>query len=208
MPFRKRNVRRVRRRFKPRSAGVKALHMVRKMKKNLSVEKKLHTIAITGTIPTTGLVFNLADVAQGDTLNLRDGNQMKVIYVGGRIQFTQNASATQTFVRYIVFRDLQQVASTIPPAASILQSLNTNSFLNQDNLGRFRILVDKTITLSSAGSTLRYVRVNLPMSSSVRYNGTAATDLQKNGLYIMVIASEATNLPSLTASMRIRFVDN
>ncbi len=208
MPFRKRNVRRVRRRFKPRSSGAKALHMVRKLKSVLAVEKKNHTLTVSGTIPTTGTIDHLTAIAQGDTNQLRDGNQLKVIYLGGRIRLLINASQTRTFVRVMLVQDRQQIADATPAVGDILQSVSPTSFLNSNTLGRFKVLYDKVRHMSDNGNQLIYLKVDIPMNSKIRYNGTGVGDIQKNGIFLILIADNATDLPSINSSWRVRFTDN
>ncbi len=208
MPFRKRNVRRVRRRFRRQAPGLRALHMVRKLKSVLAIEKKAHTLTVAGAIDDAGSIFQLTNIAQGDTNQLRDGNQIKVLYVGGRIQWTQNDTARITFVRTMIVQDRQQIADAAPAVGTVLQSASVNAYLNTNTLGRFKVLYDKVHTLSDTGTEAVFLRVNLPMNSKVRYNGTALTDIQKNGIFLLLISTQPINTPSVASSLRVRFTDN
>ncbi len=207
MPFR-RNVRKVfrRRRFKPRSSGAKALHMVRKLTQ--AVEKKAHTLSVNGTIPTTGTIDHLTAIAQGDTNQLRDGNQLHCIYVGGRLQMAQASAASRTFVRVMLVQDRQQIADATPAVTSVLQASTVQAFLNTNSVGRYKVLYDKVISLSDSGVTNVFRKINISMNSNIRYNGTGVGDIQKNGIFLILIGNEGTNLPSITSSWRVRFTDS
>lgn len=164
--------------------------------------------AQTDTPANTGLITHITGMAQGDTDSSRSGNS---IYVRGlllRYTSTINASATNTFVRVMVVRDNQQVGDNVPTVANVLDSLTVISPLNNETVGRFSVIYDKVHTLQVANNTAGYVKQYFKMNSHVRYNGAGASDIQKNGLYVLTLSSEATNTPSVAWQTRLFYRDN
>lgn len=185
-----------------------ALQTANYVKDMINVEKKFVDTATSTSISTTGQVVHLSDVAQGAGQSARDGNSIKVTYLGLNIGLTINASATASLVRILVVRDNQQVGDTSPTMANVLAAEDTTAFLNGSTLGRFSILYDKVFTLNSTGVANRMVHIKLPMKHHVRYNGTASTDIQKGGLYYMAVSNEATNTVAHYMNARLRYIDN
>lgn len=179
------------------------------VKSLLNVEKKIHEVSSTTSPSSTGYVTALTDIGQGDTINLRDGNSIKLTYMGLRATLTANASAPITYVRCIVFRDNQQEPDTVPAIGSLLESASVNSFLAQASLGRFSVLMDKVYSLNNNGPTqTRYIESNFKLNNHVRYNGSSSVDIQKGGYYILWLSNLATLTPGLSWNTRVRFIDN
>ncbi len=181
----------------------------------LNVEKKNFDTELTnGTLPgTTGAIQQLTNIPIGDTVGARDGNQCKLISVYIRGNVRQNASATQTVCRFMLVLD-KQTNGAIYTLAQLLNNVtaddNVVSPLNLDNMYRFIVLWDKVITLSDTGSTVKFFKFYKKLDLKLRFDAAAGTiaDLTTNSLSIVRIGDEATNLPTVTYSVRLRFVDN
>jgi len=147
-------------------------------------------------------------VGQGDTNATRTGNSIfsRMIFAQG--VFTLNASADEDTVRVIVFSDKQQIGDTTPGVTDVLTSANINSPLNVLTLGRFQILKDFKRTFTSAGVNRGTYKFAIPMRHHVRYNGTASSDVQKGGLFVLLIGSQPTNTLNHSAEWRLTFYDN
>ncbi len=215
MPYKRRFRRRRRRKAwydRKYSAGQlasKAWSGVKYLKKIVNVEKKIHDTSIAEAVSSTGAIHSLHDVAQGDTINTRDGNSLKGLYLGFRMGCTQNLTATQSLIRVMVVADKQQIGDAEPSVGNILQSAVVTSYLNEDTLGRFSVLYDKVFTMAENSDSLqKYAEWNHNFEHRIRYNGAAATDIQKNGLFMLLLSDEATNTPTVAITVRLRFVDN
>lgn len=192
------------------SAGVKALKMVKTIKKKLATELKL--IDGSGTLSTSGSVALWSTCAQGDGLADREGNQVKSSYLDWRGFITSPASEPCT-VRCLVVQDKQQIADTAPSITDVLDStgFTVNNNYNELNVGRFKILRDKTYTINpgSAGVVQRkFVRFHIKNSSIIRFNGSATTDIQKNGIYFMWAWSVPSGACTMEYTHRFAFYDN
>lgn len=191
------------------STASKALSVAYAVKRLVNVEKKKHTIQYSTTPSTSGSLQAASQIAQGDSEIQRDGNSVKATLFSLNYTLTQHASATATFARVMMIRDNQQIADTTPAVIDVLQSpSDINSFLNPSTVGRFTIFYDQIHALSSNGNHTVSKRVNIPMQSHIRFNGSASTDVQKGGLYILQLSSEATNAPTLNGTLRVAYVDN
>ena len=184
----------------------KAYRGMKYLKSVVNVEKKIQDTSISTSPTSSGYVTPLTQILQGDGINNRDGNSVKVTYLGLRGNFTANDAHTLT--RMIVFRDNQQIGDTTPSVSDVLQSADPNSFLNQNTLGRFKVLLDRRYQNTDAGNNKGIAfKHDLSLQHHVRYNGAAATDVQKGGLYILLVSDDAVG-PNIAIECRVRFVDN
>ncbi len=105
--------------------------------------------------------------------------------------------------------DNQQVADTAPTALQIFGSATPTLFshLNPESHGRFTIISDRTVYQSTV-KLRQPLKIIKRLSRHVRFNGAAATDLQKNGLFLVIYSNEATNTPSVQFQSFFRYVDN
>lgn len=174
------------------------------------VNAELHSADFTNTgvsIPNTGSIVEFTTIAQGDNYNNRQGNSILAKYLFGRLEFVKHGSSNYTFIRVIYFVDTQQISDTSPAVTDVLASASTISPLNQFQKGRFSILKDMTVRLDTNVIT-HTEKVSLKLPFHIKYNGTSGGDLQKNGVYMLVIGSEPTNTPLYSYNMRISFYDN
>ncbi len=194
----------------------KALWLGRKALKMLNVEYKFHDVQLTGSaISTTATILQLTNISQGDTGQTRDGLQLKVASILLRIRASVNESATKSSLRCILVHDKQTNGAIYTTAAILRDVTITDAIVSPyelDNKFRFRILYDKVVNLvpsnDSAIQMIDYYKRDVEMR--IRYSGNAGdiTDIPSSSLSLLLISTEATNTPSVTAFVRIRFVDN
>lgn len=182
------------------------------LKSIINVEiKKFDTLLTSTALTDAGFVQNMALIAQGDTAGLRDGNSIKTQWFTIQGHFEIHASAVNTSVRMIVFLDNQTVADTTPTVGTVLDG-DVVSFtyapLNSDTVGRFTKLYDKVIVLDVVKAPRRTFKVNLKLKKHLRFNGTAGTDIQKNGIFVLFVADEVTNDPTMEWFARLGYTDN
>lgn len=68
--------------------------------------------------------------------------------------------------------------------------------------------MDKSICQDNVSNKLKVLPVNLRFDHHIRYNGSASSDIQKGGIYMMVLSNEATNGSSFTYNLRLGYYDN
>lgn len=179
MPKRKRTFRRKRRAFR------------RKFKRRtMRVRPELKYIAqaIAATpVVLAGAVANISSLAQGVGQAQRVGNRVlnKYTYIKG---FFNNGDPAIQAVRMIVFKWKQAAA---PVVASILGFAGLNSPYAVETAPFFRILMDKTFTLSPAGLEGGLKRFSKRMSHRYisQYNGAAAVNIIDGSLWVLVIGT-------------------
>lgn len=104
--------------------------------------------------------------------------------------------------------DNQQIADTTPTWTSVFESVHPNTHLNNTTVGRFTIFKRVQFFLD-AEHQVRQIDWNVPMRHHVRYNGTAAADIQKGGLYLAEITDQDTeNFPVCSIHSCVMFHDN
>lgn len=168
---------------------------------------KLDT-AISTTVSSTGAITHVSAIGQGDGLTQRTGNSVLCSYVAYKVRYAKHASATSSVVRCMILRDNQQVADTAPAVGDILDTGNVVAFYSAINAGRFQILSDRVHVMDAGCGIGVYASESITLNKHIRFNGSATTDIQKGGLYILLISNEATNVADVGMTVRIGWHDN
>ena len=161
-------------------------------------------------ITNAGAIVDLTNIGQGDDENARHGNSIYVRSVNwkGYIARPVTGDAVQ-IVRLVVLMDTQQIGDTAPTLNNVLESITPYAHLNSATVGRFKILCNKLISLDTAKGLSQTFEINIPMRHHIRYNGTTGADIQKGGLYIGFLSTQAsTNYPVLYSECRMCYHDN
>lgn len=188
-----------------------ALSTALAVKKLLNVEVKFNDTSGTSIPNNTGGIATISAMTKGTNYNQREGNSIKNMSIQWRGTASINASATETFVRLMIFRD-NECQGAYPAVTDVLQSASVVSPLNHLNGKRFKILSDKVYSLSINGrenlSFKHFIKID---KSHCKYNDANAgdvTDQREGALMYLIISNEATNKPSCQLYFRQRFVDN
>lgn len=191
------------------SAALKGVNYIRGLVN--SEMFKYDQSATSGTISNTGAIINLVGLAQGDSEDQRTGNSIYVRHINASGMLAINASGVATSVRVMLVIDKQQLGDTTPSVADILEDTGTAvapySKLNALTVGRFSVLSSRVYMLNADRPSVSWF-VKRSMRHHVRYNGPANTDIQRGGLYLVVISNEGTNTPSWTRNIRTSYHDN
>lgn len=158
-------------------------------------------------ISTTGVITHLTDIEVGDDVGKRTGNSILLRSFLRRIRFTKHASATTTFIRMMIVQDKQQVGDTTPAISDILEYVDVDSPMKLGSAGRFKVMLNRMIALDSNKPTY-HRETYRKLYSHIRYNGNAAADIQKNGIYLVLISDQATNTPLTDWYVRLGYHDN
>lgn len=162
-------------------------------------------------IPNTGFVTNVVALSQGDGSNNRTGNSILLRNLAYRYKLDINSSvSSNTTILFMLIKDTQTEADGLPAVTTVLQSSTTWSLMNLLTAGRFKIIKRRnyTLTPASGGRPSIEIKGYHKIYDHVRYNGTTANDIQKNGYYMLWLSSETTNQPTIVGSMRIGYHDN
>lgn len=202
---------------------------IKKINRKIQI-RYLDTVHNSTANSTTGSFQLLNGMVQGDTDITRTGNELDAtsIQCRGYCYLDSNvAGAVNTVrtVRLLVFWD-QQPNGSAPVVGDILATTTItnliNSPYNRDNQKRFKILIDKRITLNpstlltdsgSGNYVLTPTRVSFrfkrKLARTVKYDGNAGTiaDLTTNSLYSFICCDDqVTNNEFPLFQMGYRFI--
>lgn len=178
--------------------------------KGLVNSEMLHIInSSAANVSNTGTIASLTNIGQGDGITSRTGNSILVRNLLIRLTLEQHATATKTFYRIMLVVDTQQIGDTAPGVTDVLESASTLSSLDTNEPGRFVVLKNWFTCTDSAGGTtqaLEWYTDNLMLHT--KYNGTSSSDIQRNGIYLLLLSDQATNTPSINYNVKIGYHDN
>jgi hypothetical protein len=180
----------------------------------VNAEVKHVDVSSSSTVSTTPVLTFLSGIAQGDTNTSRDGNSVKCVGLHGDVTLIQNASATTSRVRTLIFVDTRS-QGVVPTASDVLDTNAMSGLANIDTEpNRFIILLDRFDSMVLASES-RVVHWRYDLTSDVKnmhflFSGSGATIASAKGpvVYMLQYSSEATNTPTYAIDSRCFFLDN
>lgn len=169
-----------------------------------------------------GGIYPLCEVAQGSTIAQRVGLRIRPVDFVLRFQTSADGDAmiaTSQEIRILIFQDLQQASDTKTAVDDVLESLNdrcvtlTPAF-DKDVPGKVRVYHDRVYSwgFNTTSTQLDELHIDGKNLLPIIYNGANGTDIQKNGLYLLVVSSCVTSPtpatywpPGLNLSWRLTF---
>lgn len=178
-------------------------------------------------LASSGAIVSIVNIPSGAGDDDRIGNTINItgIIVNGIIvrstDFT-NGAANNSYIRFCVVQDTQQVADTAPTAASMfLDPAEPWNLVAPAQSSRFRVLWasqlfdlariipdSDLIPLSAIIPTMSPV-FSFQWSGNVKvdYNGSAGTDVEKNGLYFVALTNNTVSTGDIEAKARVIYTD-
>jgi len=169
---------------------------------------------------TAGNINLLCTVPQDATETGRVGRKINVKTINIRAYFTLDSQGTNpptgAIVRWMIVLDKQTNGATFA-MSDLLSQVVPNGFRNLDNVDRFVVLKDKSITLncmtmngttSSAINYSRQVRFTKKCNIPIEYSGTTGVigQVRSNNIYFVYISSDIAS--NAIWKGRIRYTDN
>lgn len=162
----------------------------------------------TSVTAASGYIIHLSAIAQGDNTNNRHGNSIFLRYINIKGNVRIGSAEPYTRVRVALVIDNQQIGDTSPALTDCYQTASPDSFLNTSTVGRFKVLLSRVFNLSP-DKPIASMDINKVVRHHVRFNGTAATDIQKGGVYLLAMSDQYTGTaPSFDANYRLSYYDN
>lgn len=193
----------------------KAYQMAKTALSLINTETKYLDTAASATPALAGTVVQCSLISQGDGARARTGDSLKVVSIMVRINWSINASATSTNIRWMLVLDTQPnkaVFSTDDLLQNLSAGLNIITPLEFNQGGRYNVMASgrQNITNTGGGNQSKFVNKFMKKSIHIRYaaNNGDITDLQKNNICLVLLSSEATNFPLIYYHVRLRFIDN
>ena len=186
----------------------KALATALMVKKLVNVERKYHSPSLNTTISSTGNVSgNLLNIPQGDGSGNRDGQSIRITSFQMKGTVKMNASATSSVVRLMLVADLRSENST-PNITDILETASPSSLISHIAAGQFLVLKDWRFALNDNGNQTKVINYYQKMDKVLKYAGGTTGAPENYNLVLVKVSDEATNVPTLDAHFRFRYIDN
>ncbi len=206
MPFRKSFRSRSRR---PRRRRRRKMRRTRRPRLDQEVKHASNTVSVA--VSTTPFIRYLNVTAQGTDVSSRIGIQQLNVSLAFRWTYvTTVGGAAAPVLRLMIVHD--KSPNGVPMVlGSILQdpTVPLTSFINMDNANRFRVLVNRRLTLGPADPAKQgsfFKKLNI----KTRYSGPGGSEasLRTGAIVLLIVGVEttaATN-PFLDFSSRVRFL--
>lgn len=173
----------------------------------------------TYALNTTGSITLLATIPQGASVNQRIGKKVMLKSIQFRGFATADSTTTVSVGAFMIVYDKRPTGS-LPAITDVLDSVAFQSFNNDANSGRFRILARKEIALNGNNTTAGqqtecsevvasfYMKVNRPTVFKAAGTGAIA-DIEEGALYLITLGNIAAGTAdaNLIGGFRTRFVD-
>lgn len=179
----------------------------------INIEFKQQYGNIGASANTTGTLALLNGMQLGTDVDDRVGRSIRIKSVQLNLINTQNASASNSIVRYLLVIDKQPSGAT-PNFSDILATAGNlwSSMRNLNNRKRFVILKDQFITMNSGtNNEIGVFEYYKKLDMHTIYNNTSTgtiTDIESNALYLCLISNEPTNSVAVTGCYRVRYLDD
>jgi len=167
----------------------------------------------TITLASKANTYLLNAVPIGDNVANRTGNSILVrsLYMRGFININPSVTVS-TRVSLALVQDLQQVSDSIPSELDMFTSNNPEAQLRvgatTNTAGRFKIMWRKNYLMIPGQKPTITLDKFWKLYTHCKYNGSSGSDVQKNGLYLVILTSESTNFPTVNITTRLGYHDN
>jgi len=159
---------------------------------------------------STGTIVFLNPCGQGLSYTSRIGNDISVRSLEVKLYLYQifTGTITQSLTRIIFFVDLQQRDSLSPVVTDLIFPSAPTALRNYPNRRRFKFLADIPIPLD-VYKPHKVMNFTLPVNLVSRYSSSLPNDINKNGIYMLVISDGGLVSASvLDYSIRCKFTDD
>lgn len=196
------------RRVKRKTAGTKALKMVRSLKRLVAPEKKFFDTDGSLSQLNAASIIDFSLVPQGDLVTNRTGNIINPLYIKFRATAVISSAAKESFLRVIFFRPINNQAVLIT-ASEILQApTKIDSPLEWVMSERARVISDQVYPLSTGGRGLLYINKTINLRGKhIKYFGSATGTPETSGIYVLFLSSESVNGVNIDYYNRLVYTD-
>lgn len=203
----------------------------RQMKARAPEEKFVDvSLSFINVASGSGAVGHLTIIAAGSDFNQRIGDTVRIHRITGHLRLATGAGSLgatlsgEEFVSSSIVVDGQQVGDTSPTASAVFADANPPSVLLNEAVShkRFKILstsplleaarvgpnsVIGVVTYAQAPTQSAVWYYDFPCAIRTSFNGTATTDIEKNGIYMVVRSSIAAASADLDGRCRLYYTD-
>lgn len=168
----------------------------------------------TNPANSTTRVVLLNGIARGDEISERNGREVVMRSVQLSCYMRAKAGATTPqIIRYVLFYD-RQTNATAPAVTDLLQADAVNAMRNLENRRRFKIFMDKKVSVDGPSSGTGshawefYRKLRHPVTFNSGDAGTVA-DITTGSLYLLITGTEAAGATDCQQYVRgrVRYTD-
>jgi len=194
------------------SAGVKALKLVKQIKRVSKPEIKFrdHKNSSIATYSTATVPMHVG-IGQGPTVNQRLGDSIKPLRLSGYLELNANDTASTSQLRVIFFRGKKE-NGFVPAWNDVFDSSSSDSIAYQYNWwnrSQYTILSDKMYSFSQANVIQRFVKISLRLSGTVKYERESNNVSEDGGIFMIVLggSNASEEYPDYEYSFRLTYTD-
>lgn len=189
---------------------------VKYLKRIVNVEHKLFELDKVKNPTSTGEIFFLNKIPQGDTDVTRDGSSVKLqhLKVIGNIQ---NSKGIDTSCRVIIYWDEANTITSVYGAADgffLSAVLPGYDFKNWNTRFKTSVLYDKTFELSVANSSAsvgsgvrKHLEIDLNIGKHTQFLD-ATGEISSGALKLLIVSNATTSGPVFSYNQRLTYTDN
>lgn len=210
--YRRRRTPWYRKKYSALQMASKALRATRYIK-GLVNSERMYSDTTLSLASNKSTCIPMMNIAQGDQVGQRTGNSILIrsIYYRGFLQINP-AVTLNTRISLVLVKDTLQIADTVPTVADIFTNNDPEAQLRvgqtTNTAGRFKIIWRKNYNLVPGQRPTITMDKFWKVYDHVRFNGPNANDIARNGYYLVILTSEATNFPIVNINSRIGYHDN
>jgi Satellite tobacco necrosis virus coat protein. len=188
-----------------KNLGVKTYRGLAALRKKINGELFAVDVAAAAALTSNvGVIGHLNPIAQGDGTSSRTGGNVLMTDLDLFI-YWYGTAVNGGAARLIVFCDKQQVLSTAPSVTTVLENATPYSHHKFINLARFSVLYDRVETLNTSDKIANIQKLKIKLQRQAIFGGSSSADIQRNGLYYLVICDVAT---AYQINSRLYYHDN
>jgi len=211
MPLRRKSYRKSyarRRRPTQSGAGVKALRMVKQLKRKTKPETKFKDYSFTIQDATdTGAVMQFhQSIPIGPDQGHRIGDSITPQRLSGRyvLQLDSESVSNGGSLRIVFVRGKQEDEHGIGPT-SILEYAILTSPLSWYNRSHYSVISDRTYSLGYGTNFQKVISFNYKLTGPLRYARNESTTVENGGIYMLMISDSDTI--SFKGNVRMTYTD-
>lgn len=192
----------------------KALTIAKRVASLINVEYKYYdTLWNSAGAGTGGNIAALCIPQQGDTDTTRNGDsiRMKNLTFNWTARHNNLGNPVQV-VRFAIIKSMLPNGAGNPAVLDVYDEANGLTLMNIEKSPNYSVLYSKTVCVSTEHNFVKlsdYIKLG-EKGTICKFDGNtgAATDVQKNLLFVMVFSDEVVNAAIHSFRGRVRYIDN
>lgn len=192
------------------STAQKALQVANGVRMLLNVEYKNNDIPETSlSVINSGTLISLNHLSQGDTKSTRTGDSVLNKSLVFKYYITPSPSAVDTYIRLVLIYD-KYPNGTMATIDEIFKEARITGHLKIASASRFHVFKEFLISVNASSSENTIAKYYKKFNNHTKYNGTngGTNGIMSGQMLLYAISNQPLNLPVLSYSTRVRYIDN